>query len=122
MCRFTQSLQLFGFFSQFDVFLETGFALREGLDLFGFDLALEARGAEFRVSAAEAGDRFADLAIECPIGRIDDPRRLRNRRGPIVHKAIQTVALPAYIGRSLPETIGRTWPEPNAAPKSGNRC
>src|SRR5271154_6068567 len=37
---------------------------------------------------------FADLAIECPIGRIDDPRRLRNRRGPIVHKAIQTVALP----------------------------
>ena len=52
------------------------------------------QGAEFRVSAAEAGDRFADLTIECPIGRIDDPRRLRNRRGPIVHKAIQTVALP----------------------------
>src|ERR1700723_2129786 len=78
----------------FDVVLETGFALREGLDVFGFDLALEVQGAEFRVSAAEAGDRFADLAIEGPIGRIDDPRRLRNRRGPIVHKAIQTVALP----------------------------
>ena len=89
LCRFTQSLQLLGFFSQmFDVFLEVGFALREGLDLFGFDLALEARGAEFRDSAAEAGDSFADFAVDGAIGRVDDPRSLRNGRGPIVHEAI----------------------------------
>jgi len=61
----------------FDVFLEVGFALREGLDLLGFDLTLEARGAEFRDSAAEAGDGFPDLAVDGPVVRVDDPRRPR---------------------------------------------
>ncbi len=89
LCGFTQSFQLLGLFSQmFDVFLEVGFALREGLDLLGFDLTLEARGAEFRDSAAEAGDGFPDLAVGGPVVRVDDPRRLGNRRGLIVYKAI----------------------------------
>src|ERR1019366_4403055 len=87
LCRFAQSLQLFGFLSQmFDVCLETGFALREGLDLFGFDLALKVQGAEFRGSAAEAGDRFPDLAVERPIAWVDDPCRLGNGRRLIVHE------------------------------------
>src|SRR6202047_3919022 len=98
---FSQSLELVDFFlKRRDAVLQIGFALREGLDLAGFNLAFQVHGTELGDFTIEYTNLFARLPIQGPVGGVHHYGGVRNNVGTIVNKAIQIIAL-AHISEEV---------------------